>query len=126
MRKSTQAKVREFKRLHTVALPLHRWQDEATIRVSVGAPIFFSRAQIKKQGRGDGAILLRVFDLATGERMQLVLDPVLRDIFQETYPSEDYVGRSFEICRHAKKPGARRYEYDIYEIGAVGSSFPAV
>ena len=52
----------------------------------------------------------------TGVDMQLVVGTVLASILSEEYPDGEYVGKAFEITRHAKEDGKAYKKYSAYEL----------
>lgn len=58
----------------------------------------------------------RVIDLTTGEEAEIVVPAVILSTLTEKYPNESYVGKSFELCKLAQKPGKNYYPYRINEL----------
>jgi hypothetical protein len=62
------------------------------------------------------AELANVVDLETGEECQIIVNAVLRGVLDEFYPDAGYVGKAFQIVRHAKAAGKRYNTFSVDEI----------
>lgn len=103
---------KQFKRTKAVAIPL--------FKMVPNQPEFFKFDGAMYEGKKiddkkDAAILIPVTDLNTGEQGQIIVGLVLRELIQETYPAETYVGKCFEVT--LRKRADKKYNtYDLYEI----------
>lgn len=62
------------------------------------------------------ATLLDVVDLTTGEEVQIVAAAVLVSVLHESYPSDSYVGRCFQLVKRKGADSKRYHLYDVDEI----------
>ena len=58
----------------------------------------------------------RVIDLETGELVSALIPTMLRNVLEEAYPGDGYVGREFQVVMHAPKGKARYRTCDVDEI----------
>lgn len=61
------------------------------------------------------ATIVTATDVVTGEHGVIVCNKVFSGNLTESYPNDGYIGRVFEITKHAKKKGAR-FEYSPFDI----------
>lgn len=111
----------KFKRTRALTLPTLKLVEEVAVNVTATGPMHVSTAQQRpgKDGKVmEPATVLPVVNLETGEVTQIILGSVLKDILTETYPKDAYVGKSFEITKHAKATGKRYNTYSVFEIDA--------
>jgi len=109
-----------------VTFPTLTHRDGETIRV-----VFNSMIESKEQKDKNGAIkvdpetgavlmihVANVVDISDGEVKELVVGNVLYKKLNENYPNQGYVGRAFELVKHAKKDKEKFKRYDIFELVA--------
>ena len=72
----------------------------------------------EKKADAKPADIADIINLETGKEQQLVVGAVVKSNFEECYPKESYVGKSFMITKLDKKEGKRYFNYEISEIQA--------
>lgn len=77
--------------------------------------------QTAEDAKKEPPTLLPVINLETGEVQNIITGTVLKDLLNDEYPRNGYVGKSFWIAvkeqKEAKAGGGRRYNnYDVKEI----------
>lgn len=108
-----------YKRLSQVTRPVLKLPADKAVHVKITAPI--------RQGVGSGKVdasgqqqkpadVLECIDLPTGEEVQIVVPAVLKGNLLTHYPDNGYVGKGFEIVRHAPANGKRYSTFDVWEI----------
>lgn len=113
----------KFARTKAVTLPVFKMVEETPVYITVNAAMYEGKEQ-KPVAGPDGkpgkamepATILPVTDLTTGEMSQIIAGAVLEGILNDSYPGEAYVGKSFEIVKHAKREGKRYNTYSVFEI----------
>lgn len=111
----------KFKRMRSVTLPTFRLEEEKTIYVTIDSPMAVSSFAGKpdKDGKAkEPATVCTVTNVETGEIGHIIVGAVLKGILNETYAKDAYVGKSFEITKHAKANGKRYNTYSLFEIEA--------
>lgn len=111
----------KYNRLRAVTLPTLRLVEETAVHVTVTGAMHVSTAQQRPDRDGkvkEPATVMGVTDLDSGEVTQVIVGAVLKGILNETYPKDGYVGKSFEITKHAKATGKRYNTYSVFEIEA--------
>lgn len=111
----------KYTRVRAVTLPTAKLTEEVPVHVTIMGAMHVSTAQQRpgKDGKVmEPATIMSVTDLDTGELTQIVVGSVLKGILNETYPEDAYVGKSFEIVKHAKAQGKRYNTYSVFEIEA--------
>jgi hypothetical protein len=115
----------KYSRVKAVTLPVLKLVDETPVYVKITGPMFEGKEQ-KPQMGPDGkpkaqmepATLVPVVSVETGEVGQIIAGAVLEGILNDSYPEDAYVGKAFEIVKHAKKDGKRYNTYSVFEIDA--------
>ena len=92
----------------------------------VGEPIYFRVETAMKIGKEikskDGkpamepAHICEVTDLATNRRCQLIVSAVLLGVFNDEYPKDAYVGKSFAVNNMGKRDGKRHNDIEVVEL----------
>lgn len=115
----------KYTRTKAVTLPVFKLIDETPVYVKITAAMFEGKEQkpqVDKDGKPKAAMepatLLPVVNVETGEVGQIIAGAVLEGILTDSYPNDGYVGKAFEIVKHAKKDGKRYNTYSVFEIEA--------
>lgn len=111
----------KYNRTRAVTLPTFKLAEETPVYVKVTGAMHQSNATQRpgKDGKAmEPATILPVVNVETGEVTQIICGSVLKGILTETYPDDGYVGKSFEITKHAKAQGKRYNTYSVFEIDA--------
>lgn len=72
----------------------------------------------EKTAKMEPADLCPVINLETGEEMVLIVAAVVKGNFDEHYPKDSYVDKSFSLTKMAKREGKRYFDFKIMEIEA--------
>jgi hypothetical protein len=116
----TERKGFAFKLKKRFTLPLFKWKNDETRYYKFDGVIVQGKP-IKEGRSGDAAprkeaaYLAPVIDLETGEKGQIILGLVLREILSEEFPDDGYVGKCFAISQ-SRVTGKNYNVYDISEI----------
>lgn len=114
----------QFKVIKQVSTNLLKLRAGMTVFVKVTAAMHTAK-RLKKESAEDKAkeppTLLPVINLETGEVQSIIVGSVLKDLIDDEYPKQGYVGHGFQIAlkeqKDAKAGGGRRYNtYDLAEI----------
>lgn len=116
---------RKFAVVRNVTLPVLKIEIEKPVYVTIREAMRLGSAQ--KAGRDDGkggekkakmepATVTSVVDLETGEVKTLIVSAVIKGIFNDDYPNDSYVGKSFCLVKHAKKEGKNYFNFSVDEI----------
>ena len=105
----------EYKKIRTVARPLLTLPDGEPAALRVDAPMFVASAGRKPREGFAPPTLMFVTDVETGLEGQIMVNQVLEDLINESYPEESYVGKFFLVTRH-KLDGKKYYTFDLDEI----------
>jgi len=90
------------------------------VYVKILKPIYVGK-EIKgteKNADAKPADIADIVNLETDKEQQLVVGAVVKSNFEEAYPKDAYVGKSFMITKLEKKEGKRYFNYEISEIEA--------
>lgn len=113
-----------FKVIKQVSVNLLKIRAGMTVYVHVTGAMHVAK-RLKKESAEDAKkelpTLLPVINLETGEVQEIIVGSVLKDLLDDEYPKNAYVGRGFQIAvkeqKDAKAGGGRRYNtYDVAEI----------
>ncbi len=106
-----------FKVKRTVTLPLFKISAGKQIFIKSDGPMYLGKELKETEGqqKKQPATLMHVTNLETGELGMIICGTVLKGIFNEDYPGEDYVGRCFAVEMH-RAPGKDYNNYTVYEI----------
>lgn len=100
-------------RKRAVAVPLFKFEPDVPRFYLVESAMFIGK---KIDDKKEAATLIPVTDLETGEQGQIIVGTVLKELLNETYPSDGYVGLKFEMT--LRKRADKKYNtYDLYEVG---------
>jgi uncharacterized membrane protein YheB (UPF0754 family) len=104
-----------FKKTKSVIVPLLKMELDIPVYIkSLGA--MFVGKEVKSDGiKMEPAILMPVIDLTTGEECQIIINKVVQENLKEVYPNDSYVGKTFEIIKHAKRDGKKYNDFSISE-----------
>lgn len=113
----------KFKTKKHVTLPLLKIQPEKPLYVKFVEPIVKAKPQAggrtpavdSAAAKKEPPELAHVIDLTTGEHAQIIIGTVLGAELRQTYTSDSYVGKDFEIVQH-KVQGKQYATYGITEI----------
>lgn len=111
----------KYTRVRALVLPTLKLVEEQPAHVTITGPMTVSTASQRPDKDGkvkEPATVCPVTDLDTGEITQIICGAVLKGILNEQYPDDAYVGKSFEIVKHAKAQGKRYNTYSVFEINA--------
>lgn len=115
----TQVQTVQFEKVRAVTLPLFKIVPNAIIYVRSDSPMFIGKELKESKGNAEKkkepATLMKVTNLMTGEQGQIICGTVLRDIFNDEYPTDSYVGKCFSIEMH-KVPGKDYNGYSVSEV----------
>ncbi len=107
-----------FKVVKNVTVPLLKLVEEKAEYVQLTGAMFQGK-EVKGTGdkaKMEPAILCHCINLTTGEVAQIIVNAVVKENLKEAYPDDSYVGKSFEIIKHAKREGKRYNDFSITEI----------
>lgn len=113
-----------FARKAAVTLPVLKIAIDTPTYVKVDAALFQGQKLKTDKQDKDAAYLMTVTNLETGEQGQIVLNMVLKSIFEEfeNMGVEEadrvphYINRGFEIVKHKKASGKEYNTFTVYEI----------
>jgi hypothetical protein len=108
----------KFKRTKAVTLPILKMEDEVTRYLKFNDKMYVGKEQKAAPGKKqmEPATLVAATDVETGEQGLVIVNAVLKGILEEQYVGDDYVGKAFEITRHAKADGKRYNTFSVFEI----------
>ena len=69
-----------------------------------------------KKAKEKPATVMPVCDVETGEAMNLLVPSVMQSALEETYPDNEYVGKTFMVCKMPKRPGKRYFDIKLVEV----------
>ena len=106
------------KKIKSVTLPLLKQADDVPYYIAVQTAITKGKEIKQKKGETimEPAQIMRVVNLETGQECEMIANSVLQSTFEENYPGQKYVGKAFEVIRHAKQQGKRYHTYSVSEI----------
>lgn len=112
----------KYERTKVLTVPVLKVVEEQPIYIKATAPMFVGKQVANAKG-DDGqpqkpADILPVINVETGEAMQVIVGAALKGLLNDQYPNDGYVGKAFEVIKHAKPPGKRYHNYSVYEIAA--------
>ena len=115
---NTPKAVLAFKVTKNVTLPLLKMVEEEPAFVKFTSAMFVGK---EVKGSGDGkrmepAVLAHCINLETGENVQIIINAVVKENLNESYPSDAYVGKCFQLVKHAKREGKRYNDFSVSEI----------
>ena len=116
----------EYKRLCAVTVPTLKTLEDVPIHVKITRPVEIKpkldkngAQSVDDDGRALSIDILHCVNLDTGEMVQVVAGKGLTMNLREYDGGNDaYVGRCFEITKHASPAGKRWKPYSVYEIEA--------
>lgn len=106
-----------FKKTRAITVPLFKLIEEIPIYIKVTAAMYVGK-EVKGTGdkaKMEPAILMHCINLETGEEGQVIVNKVVQENFKEAYPEDSYVGKVFELIKHAKREGKRYNDFSISE-----------
>lgn len=109
----------KFARTRAVTLPILKFVEEVPRFLTLTGEMFTGKEQkADKPGEKpmEPATLCHATDLETGELGQIIVNTALVGILNEEYPNTSYVGKSFELTKHAKKDGKRYNTFSVFEV----------
>lgn len=114
---NTTTKAPQFKVKRNITLPLLKPAIDVPVYIKVTSPIFTGKA-VQKAGDSpmEPAKLVNCIDLETGEEAQIIVPAVLSGIFEDEFPENAYVGKGFQITKHAKVSGKRYHPFSVAEL----------
>lgn len=100
-----------------VTVPLLKQAIDVPVYVRIEGAVFVGK-ELKQTGatKMEAAHLVNVTNLETGEAMQLIVPAVLQSILHDEYANDAYVGKSFQLIKHAKPSGKAYSPYTVNEI----------
>ena len=108
-----------YKLARKVTLPLLKQKENEIVTVK----ILTAMKEGKKIEKGDAAqramppaILCNVLDLADMGEKQYIIPAVLKGVFEDEFPNDTYVGKSFAILAMPKETGKRYKPFAVNEI----------
>lgn len=115
----------EFSIVKLVNLPILKKIDEVPLFARFEAPMYTGKtlkaaagetaeAGKKRQARSP-ATLAEITDMETGENALIIVNQVLRENLNDTYPADGYVGKTFRIVQHSRE-GKNYKTYSIAEV----------
>jgi hypothetical protein len=103
----------KFKVAKKLTQPLLKLVNDLPVYVTIQDKMYLGK---KVEEKKDPAMLVHVVDLTTGEECLMILSAVVQGVFKDEYPDDAYVGKSFSICKQAKRPGKAYNEFIVNEI----------
>ena len=107
-----------FKVKRNITLPLLKPQLEVPVYIKITGQIFTGKA-VQKAGDGkdmEPAKIVNCINLETGEECQIIVPSVLDSILNEEFTDNAYVGKGFQITKHAKVAGKRYHTFSVAEL----------
>jgi len=102
-----------FKKLKNVTLPLFKLANNTENYFKFMAAFRVGKVVDDKK---EPPTIAHVVNLETGEEGEIIVGAVLKQEIENAYPNGEYVGRCFEIVKHAPE-GARKYSlWNIAEV----------
>lgn len=113
------APVFNFTVVKNVTLPLIKPEIDVPVFVKVTSAVFVGKDIAEKTPgakKKEPAKLINCINLQTGEEAQLIVPSVLAGIFTDEYKDDSYVGKCFQLIKHAKKAGKEYHPFTVREI----------
>ena len=108
-----------FKKTKSVTVPVLKLMPGAPVYVKVEQAMEKSK-QIEAKKVGDKpmepATIMHCTDLESDNEVIVIVGKVLEGVFNETYPANAYVGKTFEITNHGKLGDKGYNTYSVTEI----------
>jgi len=107
------------RRLKQVTFPTFKIRAEEPRYFKFSGAIHQGNAMAKAGADGTPmkpANIALVVDLTTGEQGQIVIPAVLERVLMDSYEGDSYIGKGFEIVKHAPADGKRYSTFDVNEI----------
>lgn len=107
-----------IKVLNHVTLPLHKLGDKPSY-LKITGTIYKGKKVVGKtteENSKQAPELVHVFNYETNRPEQMIVNTVLATELREAYPSDGYVGKSFQFVKHAIQGGKNYATFDIAEI----------
>lgn len=107
-------------KIRNVTLPILSKKDETPFFIRITSSIYLGKEIVDKKDE-DGkpqkpVSLCHCINMETGEECMIVVNTVLKEVFNEQYPNDTYVDKCFAITQHENKKGQRYKTYTIAEI----------
>jgi len=122
---NAQANAPAFKRISRVTRSTMKLEPEKSFYLKISSRINESASPGKKNADGTErkrANVMFATNMITGEEVQIVVPTVLHSNLLTLYPDHSYVGRAFEITRHAPGNGKDYSTFDVWEVDAIEQS----
>lgn len=101
-----------YKVKRAITLPLFKMTCDQAAHVKITSKMFVG----KQIGDKQPAVIMHIIDLDTGEAAEMIVNTVLKEILEEVFPADDYVGRGFQLTKHAKKTGKEYHTFSVTEL----------
>lgn len=107
-------------------ITLKKVVNRVLLRHADGQTVFFTvmkKAYEGKEIKGSTmapATLVDVVEATTGQEMQYIVNAVLMGLWDDEYPKDAYVGKSFAVYKEGKAPGKRYSNISLSEIAVKG------
>ena len=110
----------KYERKVALVLPVLKLLEESAVYVKIDGEMHVGSEQRSQTGKEtmDPATVMPVTNIETGELGMIIVNTVLQGILSEKYPDASYVGKAFEIIKHAKRDGKRYHNFSVFEIDA--------
>lgn len=106
-----------FKVAKRITLPLIKPQLEKPVFVLINEAVFVGKKIEQGTSKDmEAAHIANVTDIETGEQAQIIVPSVLLGIFKDEYPDNSYVGKAFQLTKHAKASGKRYHAFTVIEL----------
>lgn len=102
-----------FKVTKIVTVPLLKPSIDVPFYVTITGAIFLGKQVDDKM---EQAHLVNVTNLETSESQQIIVPAVLLSLLTEEYPDNSYIGKSFQLIKHAKPSGKGYHPFTMNEI----------
>lgn len=103
-------------------ITLKKSVNKVLLRHADGQTVFFtviSKIREGKEIKGStmaAAQLVTVHEVTTGQEMDYIVNAVLKGLWEDEYPKDGYVGKSFAVYKQGKAPGKRYSNISLSEI----------
>jgi len=114
-----QANTPAYRRVSRVTRSTMKLEPEKQFYLKIASRINESANAGKKNADGSErkrANVMLATNMVTGEEVQIVVPTVLHSNLLTLYPDHSYVGRAFEITRHAPGNGKDYSTFDVWEV----------
>lgn len=107
-------------------ISLKKIVNRVLLRHADGATVYFtveSKIYVGKDIKGSQmapADMVRVTDLSDGNEKEYIVNAVLKGLWEDDYPKDGFVGKSFAVYKEGKAPGKRYSNISLAEVSVKG------